>query len=434
MEKYYSSITLMPKLTTAEVFLFLVQFIALLGFAKLFGELAKKFKLPAVIGEIFGGIILGPTILGTLFPGAFKWLFFSATGATVALDGLILLAMIFLLFVVGLEIDVESIKRQKKAVGSIGVLGIIIPLVVGSGAGWLLYSFLDLPISQGVFAIFFGAALSISALPVIARVLMDLDLLKTKIGNLIVAIATINDVVGWLLFTLALSLSGLSAQHVNIGLTIVLTLVLAVLSVTLFRTGMNWLLGKVNKVFNNTQGAVLGTTLVIMMLASLLTEHIGVHAVFGAFLIGIAVTDSKHFTHQMKEHIHQFTTHILAPLFFAAVGLKVNFFADFNFMIVMVTLILAYVTKMAAGLWGGKIAGLTRKESIAAGLGISARGGMGVILAIIAFNSGLINGVVFEALVIMALVTSVSAALIKRYVDSASANNAPASTSSSEQA
>lgn len=294
----------------------------------------------------------------------------------------------------------------------IGLLGLIVPFAVGYGTGWLLYPYIDTSLTQAVYSLFLGAALSISALPVIARVLLDLDMLKTSLGNLIVAVATLNDVIGWILFTVVLSLSGASGQHNSIILTILFTVILALLAISWLRTGMSWLLAFVHRTLGS-HGAIMAVTIVAMLIASLITEHIGIHAVFGAFLMGIAVNGSRHFTHENREHIHQFTTHLLAPLFFAAVGLRINFLQSFNWRIVVVILVAAYVSKLVAALLGGRLAQLSTRHSLAVGLGIAARGGMCIILAILALDANLIGPVMFEALVIMALVTSMTSGLIK---------------------
>lgn len=404
----------MSKLSAVEAFIFIAQIIVLLGGAKIGGEIARKFKQPAVIGEIVAGILIGPTLFGALFPGVFDWLFLSAHSSALALDGLIMLSAIFLLFVVGLEIDIETIKKEKSAVAWVGGMGIVIPMIIGLAAGWFLYSFAHVEISRGVFALFVGAALSISALPVIARVLLDLNLLKTRIGNLIVAIATINDIVGWLLFTLALSLAG-HAAHMNVWVTVALTIILALLSVTVFKKWLDAMLGFIrSKVQGN--GSIMGVVVLLALAASLFTEYIGVHAVFGAFLIGVALAGAKNFPSEAKESIEHFTANILAPLFFVAVGLKVNFLLSFDLMTVLIVIALAYVSKFLAGYIGGKIAHLSSNDAMAIELGIAARGGMGIILAIIAFDAHMINEVIFEALVIMAVVTSMTAALVKRYI------------------
>jgi Kef-type K+ transport system membrane component KefB len=401
-----------PKLAGPEVFIFFIQLIALLGFAKLFGELAKKWKQPAVLGEIAAGIILGPTLLGTLFPEGFQWLFIGAPGGSIALDGLVVLSSLFLLFTVGLEIDIKTIVREKRVVIATSTLGIIVPLIVGTGVGWLLYGRADGQMSHGLFAFFIGAAFSISALPVVAKILFDMDILRTRIGTLILAISAVNDIVGWLLFTLVLSISGVAATHMSVGSTVVITLFLAISAMTWLRSALDRLLAWVARVFN-AKGAVFGLGMLLMVVFSLLTEYIGIHAVFGAFLVGVALSSSSYFTHEMREAIEVMTGNFFAPLFFATVGLKANFLNGFDLIFVVVIFVTAFASKYYSGILGGKLAHLPLREGKAIGLGIAARGGMGIILALIAFNAKLIGPVVFEALIITALLTSMLAVGIK---------------------
>jgi len=410
----------MPKLVAENIPLFLIQLIVLIGFSKIGGEFARKLKQPAVIGELVAGLLLGPTVLGMISPETFSWLFLNTGDAGIALDSVVFLSSLFLLFYVGLEIEVDTIAKQGKSVAWLSLFGILIPLVMGAGAGWMLYPYLGLTITREIFALFLGAAMSISALPVIARILIDLNIFKTKIGSLIVAVATVNDVVGWLLFTVALSVSGVAGHGSHpLWVTIAATLALSILSVTVLRTIMNKLLDGVAHILPG-HGGVFGVTLMMMFTFSLLTEIIGIHAVFGAFLLGIAVNGSPRFAKEMRESVHMFTSHWLAPVFFAAVGLKVNFFLSFDLFVVAAVLVVAYITKLLAGIIGGKLSGLTSKESFAIGLGIAARGGMGIILATISLDSGLINEVTFEALVIMAIVTSMTAGFIKPLLGSVS--------------
>jgi Kef-type K+ transport system membrane component KefB len=401
-----------PKLAGPEVFIFFVQLIALLGLAKILGELAKKWKQPAVLGEIAAGILLGPTILGTLFPDLFQWLFVTAPGGSVALDGLVVLSSLFLLFTVGLEIDIKTIVKEKGVVLATSALGIVLPLVVGGAVGWLLYARADSQMSQGLFAFFIGAAFSISALPVVAKILLDMDILRTRIGTLILAISAVNDIAGWLLFTLVLSLSGVAAAHMSIGATVLITLFLSISALTWLRPLLESVLRWVARVFN-PKGAVFGIAILFMMMFSLLTEYIGIHAVFGAFLLGVALASSEYFTHTMRETVETMTGNFFAPLFFATVGLKANFLNGFDFILVFVVFVAAFASKYYAGILGGKMARLPSREGRAIGLGIAARGGMGIILALIAFNAKLIGPVVFEALIITALLTSMLAAGIK---------------------
>ena len=379
----------MQKLIPLQLMIFLIQIICLLGLARLCGEVVKKFGMPIVLGELLAGVILGPTVLGALAPNIFSSLFHLPIDAGIALDGLMSLSVIFLLFVVGMEIELKEIAKQGKAVVWLGAMGIIIPLLIGAGVGWLIYGMSGVTVSLPLFVAFMGAALSISALPVIARILLDLELLKTPLSNLTIAVATINDAVGWMLFIVVISLSGLAHQNVSIAVSITFTVGLGLMVVTVLPKLMDMILGFVAHTLS--PGGIIGTAVVMMLVLAVVTEYVGIHAVFGAFAAGIGVSQSRYFTPEIKKIIIEFTTHILAPLFFAAVGLKVNFFNSFDLTIVLIILVAAYVSKMLAAWMGGYFAHLSLRESTVVGLGIAARGGMGIILATIALEAKFIT-------------------------------------------
>jgi Kef-type K+ transport system membrane component KefB len=411
----------MQKLIPLQLMIFLIQIICLLGLARLCGEIVKKFGMPIVLGELLAGVILGPTVFGTLAPDIFSSLFHLPIDAGIALDGLMSLSVIFLLFVVGMEMELKEIAKQGKAVAWLGALGIIIPSLIGAGVGWLMYGISGVTVSLPLFVAFMGAALSISALPVIARILLDLELLKTPLSNLTIAVATINDAVGWMLFIVVISLSGLAKQNVSIFVSLTFTVGLGLMAVTVLPKLMDMILGFVAHTLSS--GGIIGIAVVMMLVLALATEYAGIHAVFGAFAAGIGVSQSRYFTQEIKKIIIEFTTNILAPLFFAAVGLKVNFLNSFDLAIVLIILVAAYVSKMLSAWIGGYFSHLTLRESTAVGLGIAARGGMGIILATIALETKFITPSIFTALVLMAIITSISAGFIKYFMEPIPENN-----------
>ena len=407
----------MPELSPIEIPILILQLVVLYTSAKIFGELLKKIGQPAVVGEILAGVMVGPTVLGTISPSTFQWLFLSAKNASLALDGIVLIAIIFLLFIVGLETDLPTIAKQGKSVIFISLLGLFIPATFGGLCGWFLYNTHSLTISKGVFALFMGAAMSISALPVIAKILLDLNLLKTNVGCLIIAVAVVNDIAGWLLFTVVLGCAGLSYEKPAVWLSAIITLLLTFLSLTWLKGALEGLLQRVRNLFG-TESVVTGTVVILVLLASLMTEKIGVHALFGAFLIGITLSSSSLFTKKARQSIASPTLNFLAPIFFATVGLKVNFLQSFNWVIVLLLLVVAYTGKIMAAMIGGKFTHISSRESLAVGMGIAARGGMGIILATVAYNLKLINDSIFTGLVLMAVITSMTAGLIRHLLPS----------------
>ncbi len=402
--------------TSGNITTFLLSLSIMLLSAKLLGELFNKIGQPAVVGEIIAGIILGPTVFGWLMPQVFTSLFPTNNEVKIALDGIVNLAVILLLLVSGLEVDLSVIVRERKSAFLTGAMGIIIPFILGFAVS------LSFPYLMGlkdesmkmIFAIFMGTALSISALPVIAKTLMDLNMFKTNIGHIIIAAAMFNDLIGWLIFSVILSLIGASNHGLSVWQTILLVLVFTIFILLIVRKLFNLALPWVQKKFSYP-GGVLNFILILGFLGAAFTEYIGIHAIFGAFIVGIAVGDSVHIREQTKEVIQQFITNIFAPLFFVSIGLRINFITNFDPVMVIIILVLAFAGKIAGCTLGARLSSMKANESFAIGFGMNSRGTMEIILGLIALQYGLIHANVFVALVIMAIITSISSAPFMKY-------------------
>jgi Kef-type K+ transport system membrane component KefB len=386
--------------------------------SRLVSELGKKIRMPIVMGEIVLGIILGPTVLGMISPDIFHGLFPQQGGAKIALDGITSLAVIMLLFVAGLEVQLQLVLKQGKAAVYTGFFGMIIPFIMGFYAVWIFPGFFNFqPGLHLVYSIFFGTAMVVSALPVITRILMDLNIFKTKVGMIIIAAAIFDDLFGWLLFSFVLSLMGHEGEITNIWYTVFMILgfglFMLVIGKKLINSALPWIQTKLS-----WPGGVLSICLGFCFLGAAFTESIGLHAVLGAFIMGIAFGDSVHLHEKAREIIHQFVMNIFAPLFFVAIGLKVNFIENFDPVLVTIVVLIAMVSKIVGAGIGGRLGGLTKRESLAVSFGLNARGAMEIILGTLALNVGLIEAKMFVALVVMALVTSIiSGPLLKRFVD-----------------
>jgi Kef-type K+ transport system membrane component KefB len=376
--------------------------------ARMFGEFFRKFKMPLVVGELIAGIILGPSLVGNYAPGISEILYTHNTNASIALSGIINISIIMLLFVAGMELNLSLIRQQGKAALSTSVLSLIIPLGLGFVTAYYGYEYYGRNSTDKVaFSLFMGTAMAISALPVIARTLIDLNLFKTKIGSIIITAAMFNDLIGWVLFSMIMGMLKGSANH-SVLLTLLYTVAYAILMLTVVRILINKSLPWAEKNFT-WPGGFLSLSLGLAFLGAAFTEFIGLHAIFGAFIIGITIGDSVHVTEKMKDIVNQFVTNIFAPLFFISIGFKVNFLDHFNLQITIIILVLAFVGKIFGGYFGAKIGGLGNKESLAIGFGMNARGAMEIILATLALQANLIGEEVFVAIVIMAVITSIVA-------------------------
>jgi len=399
------------QLTSEQVAIFLLSISLMLFAAKLFGEIFLKLKQPAIIGEILAGIILGPTVLGMISEETFIWLFKSSAETQIIMDGITTLAVVMLLIVTGLEVDLSIVVKQGKAAISTGFWGLIIPFAIGFLFALFFPHLLGIQNTslKLVFALFIGTALSISALPVIAKTLMDLKIFKSKIGLTIIAAAMFNDVIGWLIFSVILGMIGVSKIELTLAETIVMILLFSFVTIFFGRR----LFDKLIPVINNKlsyPGGILNFIFIMGFLGAAFTEYIGIHAIFGAFILGLAIGDSAHLTERTRETIQQFVTHIFAPLFFVSIGLKVNFITNFDFLLVLTILILAFLGKVIGSGLGARLGGMSKNDSLAVGFGMNSRGSMEIILGLLALKYGLIQETVFVALVIMALITSMTSA------------------------
>lgn len=395
-------------LSAADIGRLLFALGAMLGLARIVGEIARRYRQPAVLGEIVAGILLGPTVLGRLHPYAFQWLFPEQGAATLALSGFVTVAVVLLLLVAGLEVDLSTVVRQSRAAMSISFMSIALPFIVGVGLAFAMPQLLGKePQSPLVpFALMVGIALSITALPVIAKIMLDINLFNTDVGMLIMSAAMVNDLVGWIGFAVVLGM--MTGGSGGVGATIALTLFFVAMMLTAARWLAHWVLPWI-QAHTSWPGGVLGFVIVVGLLCAGVTESIGVHGVFGGFFAGVAIGDSPRLRQRTRDTIHQFVMNIFAPLFFASIGLHVDFIDAFNPITVGLVLVVAVAVKVAGGWLGALWGGVARREALAIGWGMSARGAMEIVLGQLALHAGLITQRLFVALVIMALVTSIMA-------------------------
>jgi Kef-type K+ transport system membrane component KefB/mannitol/fructose-specific phosphotransferase system IIA component (Ntr-type) len=382
----------------------------ILGAARVLGELARAYGQPPIVGEIAAGILLGKTVLGRVSPDLYARLFGEQMGsaADVGLQALLTVAAAMLLLVAGLEVDLKAIRRERKATVAVSCASMILPFAIGFACAWFLPGLLAHDADNRlVFSLFIGVALSITALPVIAKILMDLGLQRSDMGIVVLASAVVNDLVGWIGFASVLALAGAGTGN-NLWLTIGLTVGFAGGCLTIGRKlaapFLTWV-----QAHGGWPTGVLGTVFVLAFLAAAFTEWIGVHAIFGAFLAGVLFADTGRLRERTQQSIEDIVGAVFAPLFFASIALKVDFLSNFNFTAVVVVLVIAVIGKLAGGWVGARIAGMGRRESWAVGAGMTARGAMEIILAELALEAGIIGNELFVAIVIMSLITSIIA-------------------------
>ncbi len=408
----------MQSLTHHDITIILLGLGTLLAVARLFGEIATRLRQPAVIGEIIAGIVLGPTVMGQIAPDAIHWLFPKEGPAALVLTGIGTVAVVMFLLAAGMEVDLSRIFRQGRAAMTVSISGIVVPFAIGLSAALLIPDALgrEPSVKVYIFALFFATALAISALPVIAKTLMDLNLYRTDLGMVIIAAAIFDDLTGWIVFAIVLGMIT-PQQHSGaaVGMTIGLTLAYVVVMLTVGRWIINrtlpWLQAKAT-----WPGGVLAFVISLAFFGAAFAEAIGVHAVFGSFMVGVAIGDSRHLRELTRAMVENFVSSIFAPIFFASIGLQRDFIAHFDFMLVLIVLAIAIVSKVVGCGLGARSAGLPWRESWAIGFGMNSRGAMEIILGLLALQYKVIGERLFVALVIMALVTSIMSGSIMQRI------------------
>ncbi|MCL4235599.1 MAG: cation:proton antiporter, partial [Deltaproteobacteria bacterium] len=407
----------MTSLTHDELVRFFLALAVLLATARLLGEIATKYRQPAVLGEILAGILLGPTVFGRLAPGASTWLFPSTGGFPAAFEAFTTVAIVLFLLTAGFEVDLSTVWRQGRSALKVGLTGMLIPFAIGFALARAVPRFVGAEVGSDplVFALFFGTALSITALPVVIKILIDLNIFRSDVGMIIVSSAILLDLVGWNLFAVVLSVSGAAGAEMSIGATLALTILFAGLMLTFGRLALHRILPWL-QAHATYPGGVLGFALVGALACAAFTEWIGIHAIFGAFIFGIALGDSVHLRAQTRAMLENFVGFIFAPIFFASIGLKVDFLANFDPVLTLVILAVGTLGMVTGGTLGARWSGIAPRESLAVGVAMNARGAMEIILGLLALRHGIIGEHLFVALVVIALVTSMTSGTLMQSI------------------
>lgn len=390
-----------------DVLVFLLALSAMLAGARLLGELARMAGLPLVVGELAAGIVLGPTAFGRVAPGLQRSLFEGSTPRAM-IGAYATVAVVLLLVVVGLEVDLGVLRRRGRSALLTGVLGILLPAASGVALGLLLpdSDLLD-PSRRTTVALLLAVALSISALPVIAKTLLDLGLFKSDVGLLVMAGAMIDDLLGWLALSLLLGpLRGSGLHLLSFAKTAGLAALFVVALLIIGRRVVDVALLRLERSGSGASGRVLSAVILLALFGAATTQAIGLHAVFGGFVVGLTIGGSARVKERTRVAIEDFVVNIFAPVFFASIGLRVDFVTAFDARLCGLVLVLATVPKLLGCAIGARLGGLRWRQAAAVGFGMNARGAMGIILADLARDAGLLSDRMFVALVLMALITS----------------------------
>ncbi|WP_425317543.1 cation:proton antiporter [Pseudomonas nitroreducens] len=385
---------------------FLLQLLVILAVSRLCGLLLGMLKQPTVIGEMAAGIVLGPIVFGALFPAQHAELF--EPHSLSALSSLSQLGLVLFMFVVGAELRApDGARAQLKSASLVGILSVLVPMVLGFFASALLHSSLA-PAGVGFwpFALFMAAAMSITAFPVMARILKERGMTQTPMGRLSMASAAIADVLAWIMLAVVVALTGIDGSTAIVKTTLGLVVLVAVIFI-LFKPLCAWLLRTYVK--DGCPGLMMLSVLAGgAMGCAALTQWLGVHAVFGAFLFGACLPRDDRLLKTLVERLEFPALVLLMPVFFAIAGLSTttDAFTPTHIGALILVILVAVAGKVLGGAAGARVGGLAWRDSFAVGSLMNARGLMELIVMKVGLDAGLIGPEMFTMLLVMAILTT----------------------------
>ncbi|EON62648.1 hypothetical protein W97_01872 [Coniosporium apollinis CBS 100218] len=389
---------------------FIIQAGIIIGFCRLLHYPLSKLRQPRVIAEVIGGILLGPSVMGRI-PGFTAAIFPAAAMPNLALVAN--LGLVLFLFLVGLEVDLRFLISNWKIAVCVGLAGMALPFGLGAAIAWGLYNRFasepgTIPISFGVYMLFIGVAMAITAFPVLCRILTELKLLMTPVGVIVVSAGVGNDVTGWILLALCVAL-----VNAGTGLT-ALWVLLTCLAYTLFlvyaiRPAFMWILRRTRSLQDGPSQGIMALTLMLALGSSFFTGVIGVHPIFGAFMVGIICPHEGGFAIKVTEKIEDLISSLFLPLYFALSGLNTNIGLLDNgitWAYVIGVIAVAFFAKFIGAALAARVNGLVWRECFTIGALMSCKGLVELIVLNIGLQARILSPRTFTIFVVMALVTT----------------------------
>jgi Kef-type K+ transport system membrane component KefB len=390
----------------SPVSILLLQLVVIIVAARLTGKLFQKIGQPRVMGEIVAGIVLGPSLLGWLSPATMAFLF-----PAPSMEALRLLSQIgvaLFMFVVGMELDVGHLRQKAQTAITVSHASIVVPFFLGTALSLLVYpSLAPASTSFTAFALFMGIAMSITAFPVLARILEDRRMSQTALGNIALTCAAVDDVTAWCMLALVIAF----AQSGNLSgsfLTIALTLCFIGIMLFIVKPQLARLFPDGSERQQPGRGTLAGI-LALLFACALLTEMIGIHSLFGAFLAGVVMPSTAGLRELLKEKLEPLTAAALLPLFFAFTGLRlqISLLNDWqSWAMCAVIIAVAIAGKLGASMLMARWSGMNWRDSFSLGVLMNTRGLVELIVLNIGYDLGILSARAFAMLVLMALITT----------------------------
>jgi Kef-type K+ transport system membrane component KefB len=385
----------------------LLQLVVIIATARACGLLLRYLGQPPVIGEMAAGLLLGPIVFGAWAPGLHAMVFEPASLG--ALSSLAQLGLVLFMFIVGVELRAPGgVRAQVRAAGLVGVASVLVPVGLGIAASPWLYPLAPEGVAFWPFALFMAAAMSITAFPILARILKERAMTHTPLGRLALGGAAIADVLAWVLLALVVALIGAGEGYAGFVRTVGGLLAIAVVVFGVLRPVFAWLLRRYAP-DGRPDAMVLAALLIGLFACAAVTEYAGLHAVFGAFLFGACLPRDDRLLHALIERLEFVAVVALMPIFFALAGLRTtaDAFTATGLGALLLILAVAVLGKVLGGAIGARASGLGWRESLAVGSLMNARALMELIVMQVGLEAGVIGPGLFTMLLVMALLTTV---------------------------
>ena len=395
-----------------EVLLFftLLQLALIVVVARLAGEIAVRLSQSRAVGEIIAGLILGPSLFGLLLPATFAYVFRSAPAEPMTI--LSQIGLILLMFQIGLEFDFGHLKSgsNRKAVLNISIMGLALPFALGLLFGWISHPYLALHINLLGYVLFVGTAFSITALPILGRILMELDLTRSRVGVIAISSAAINDVVGWLMLAVVTALTVAEFSPASFAVKIALIAIYVALCGWIVRPLLLRLLRRSGVEAGKLSPNLIGILLGAIFLSGMATYRLGIFAIFGGFMLGVLLHDQIAFVRAWREKVGEFVIVFFLPIFFTYTGLRTNIGALNSLELwgwCLLLVVLATAGKFGGCYFAARRSGMSTREAKAIGIMMNTRALMELVVINVGLDLGVIPPNVFTMLVIMAIGSTV---------------------------
>ncbi|MGW4407616.1 cation:proton antiporter [Nonomuraea sp. NPDC004702] len=392
-----------------ELLVFMLQLGLLLGLAVLLGRLAVRLRMPAIVGELTVGVLLGPSLLSHLAP-ALKFTQLHLLDAVGQVGVLLLVA------ITGVQLDFGLVRRRGATAVKVSVAGLVVPLGLGVAAGFLLpASLLVEGTSVTVFALFLGVATCVSAIPVIAKTLTDMKLLHRDVGQLCLTAGMVDDAFGWFMLSVVSAMATTGVRTGQIVLSLVYLVALVPFALWVGRPLVRWTMRAATR--SDEPGPAVAAAVVLVLLAAAGTHALGLEAILGAFVCGALIGRSGHADAAWLAPLRTIVLSMLAPLFFATAGLRMDLTLLSRPDVLAaagVVLGVAIVGKFLGAYLGALLSRLSAWEAFALGAGMNARGVIEVIVAMVGLRIGIIDTAMYTIVIVVAIVTSLMAPPILR--------------------